>query len=44
MTEIPPCPRCQSPYAYQQNDLLVCAEARTNGNPKELNSRLMPSL
>jgi len=26
MTKIPQCPLCQSPYAYEQNDRLVCPE------------------
>ncbi len=26
MTDIPPCPSCNSPYAYEQGPLLVCPE------------------
>lgn len=26
MSEFPPCPKCQSPYAYQDVDLLICPE------------------
>lgn len=26
MTELPPCPACQSPYAYEDRGLLVCPE------------------
>ncbi|MEX0298671.1 MAG: zinc ribbon domain-containing protein YjdM [Kordiimonas sp.] len=26
MSELPPCPNCQSPYAYEDRDMLVCPE------------------
>lgn len=26
MNQLPSCPVCQSPYTYEQNDLLVCPE------------------
>lgn len=26
MTGLPPCPQCQSPYAYEDRDMLVCPE------------------
>lgn len=26
MTELPPCPKCKSPYAYQMDHLLNCPE------------------
>lgn len=35
MNEIPPCPLCQSPYAYEQNDLLVCPECAHEWKPEE---------
>jgi len=26
MSELPPCPKCQSPYVYEDGDLLICPE------------------
>lgn len=26
MSNLPPCPQCQSPYTYEDRDLLVCPE------------------
>jgi protein PhnA len=26
MSEIPPCPKCQSPYGYEDGNLLICPE------------------
>ncbi|GHF15114.1 hypothetical protein GCM10017044_06570 [Kordiimonas sediminis] len=26
MTDIPPCPKCSSPYAYEDGTLLICPE------------------
>ncbi len=26
MSELPPCPNCSSPYAYEDRDMLVCPE------------------
>jgi len=26
MSEIPPCPKCQSPYGYEDGSLLICPE------------------
>lgn len=26
MSDLPPCPNCQSPYAYEDRDMLVCPE------------------
>lgn len=26
MSELPPCPKCQSPYAYEDGELLICPE------------------
>lgn len=36
MSEIPPCPQCQSPYAYAQDPLLVCPECGHEWNPEEV--------
>lgn len=32
-TELPPCPKCQSPYAYLDRDLAVCPECAHEWNP-----------
>jgi len=26
MSELPPCPKCESPYTYEDNALLICPE------------------
>ncbi|MZR30662.1 zinc ribbon domain-containing protein YjdM [Sneathiella litorea] len=26
MSELPPCPKCQSPYVYEDGELLICPE------------------
>ncbi len=26
MTQLPPCPKCSSPYTYQEHTLLICPE------------------
>lgn len=26
MSDLPPCPKCQSPYAYEDGSLLICPE------------------
>lgn len=26
MSELPPCPNCNSPYAYEDRDMLICPE------------------
>lgn len=26
MTELPPCPKCQSPHSYEDRELLICPE------------------
>ena len=26
MTQLPPCPKCNSPYSYQDQNLLICPE------------------
>lgn len=35
MSETPPCPECNSPYAYPMNALLVCPECGFEWNPKD---------
>lgn len=32
---IPPCPACNSPYAYEMGSLLVCPECGKEWNPNE---------
>ncbi len=36
MSEFPPCPECQSPYAYPSDSLLVCPECGHEWNPTEV--------
>ena len=36
MSEFPPCPECQSPYAYPSDSLLICPECAHEWNPAEL--------
>ncbi|HEY4198833.1 MAG TPA: zinc ribbon domain-containing protein YjdM [Mucilaginibacter sp.] len=33
--ELPLCPQCRSPYAYQMNDLTVCPECGHEWKPEE---------
>lgn len=33
MSQLPPCPECQSAYAYEDRDLLVCPECAHEWNP-----------
>jgi len=33
MSELPPCPKCDSPYAYQDGALLVCPECAHEWSP-----------
>lgn len=33
--EFPPCPQCQSPYAYPSGALLMCPECGHEWNPEE---------
>ncbi len=33
---IPPCPQCNSPYAYEMDALLVCPECGHEWNPNEV--------
>lgn len=35
MSEFPPCPNCQSNYAYPMDALLVCPECGHEWNPEE---------
>lgn len=32
-TELPPCPQCSSPYAYEDGDLLTCPECAHSWDP-----------
>lgn len=36
MSTIPPCPKCESEYVYQDQDLLICPECSLEWNPKEV--------
>ncbi|UTW60815.1 alkylphosphonate utilization protein [bacterium SCSIO 12741] len=36
MSDVPPCPNCNSPYAYPMNDLLACPECGHEWNPNEV--------
>lgn len=36
MSEIPPCPQCNSEYAYPTGDLLTCPECGHEWNPGDL--------
>ncbi len=33
MSDLPPCPKCASPYAYEDGALLVCPECAHEWNP-----------
>jgi protein PhnA len=33
MSQIPPCPKCESPYAYEDDELLICPECAHEWNP-----------
>lgn len=35
MTTLPPCPKCQSEFVYQDQDLLICPECAHEWNPNE---------
>lgn len=35
MSEIPPCPKCKSAYAYPMDALLVCPECAHEWNPED---------
>jgi len=32
--ELPPCPKCNSPYTYQDGQLLICPECAHEWNPE----------
>ena len=34
MSELPPCPQCQSVYTYQDGELLICPECAYEWNPQ----------
>lgn len=34
--QIPPCPKCSSPYAYEMTPMLVCPECGHEWNPDEV--------
>lgn len=36
MTTIPPCPGCNSPYAYPSDSFLMCPECGHEWNPEEV--------
>ena len=36
MSEIPPCPKCKSMYAYPSGSLLMCPECGHEWNPEEV--------
>jgi len=36
MSEFPPCPECQSPYAYPSDSLLLCPECAHEWNPTDV--------
>ncbi|NVJ69165.1 MAG: alkylphosphonate utilization protein [Alphaproteobacteria bacterium] len=33
MSELPPCPKCNSPYAYEDGSLLICPECAHEWSP-----------
>ncbi|MBL7814367.1 MAG: alkylphosphonate utilization protein [Saprospiraceae bacterium] len=35
MSEFPPCPKCQSEYAYPSDNLLICSECFHEWDPNE---------
>lgn len=35
MSDFPPCPNCQSPYSYQDGNLLMCPECAHEWSPEE---------
>lgn len=39
MSELPPCPECKSPYAYESGALLMCPECGHEWDPKESESK-----
>jgi len=39
MPEFPPCPKCNSEYAYQSDALLICPECFYEWNPDEMDNQ-----
>ena len=35
MSDLPPCPKCQSEFVYQDQELLICPECAQEWNPNE---------
>ena len=33
---LPPCPKCESEYVYQDQELLICPECANEWNPNEV--------
>lgn len=33
MSELPPCPKCESPYSYEDGELLICPECAHEWSP-----------
>ncbi len=38
MSDLPPCPQCQSPYAYEDGNQLVCPECAHEWQPGEVDA------
>lgn len=38
MTELPPCPKCQSVYVYESNGLLICPECAHEWSENDTNN------
>ena len=38
MSDFPACPKCQSPYTYQDGAMLLCPECGHEWSPSEINS------
>ncbi len=38
MSTIPPCPKCQSPYVYEDTSLFVCPECAHEWNQQDIDS------
>ncbi len=36
MSTIPPCPKCESEYVYQDQELIICPECSLEWNPAEV--------
>lgn len=35
MSDLPPCPKCESPYAYEDQGMLICPECAHEWNPNQ---------